>query len=152
MSDPDFNQLLGPFLLRFEPAGQPAFLAALERSAAGRYREWADRAPEHAEGLRACAAREEEIAGIAEGLFPPDAGTRSLIQELLPEAQRIYDGLFVDLSLAEQWRTQAIAERTGAAAWRALSAVPKDASIRDDLLRCADLEEESARYLDKLAA
>ena len=48
---PNFAELLGPFIERIPEANRPAFLAALERGAAQRYRDWAEAAPEHAEGL-----------------------------------------------------------------------------------------------------
>ena len=74
--------------------------------------------PQQAEALGACAAREEEIAGIAEQLFPPDDEARKRIHELLPEARGAYASVFEGRSLRDQWRIQAVAERTGAAAWR----------------------------------
>lgn len=148
---PDFNQLVGPFLLRVPEAARPTLLASLERVAAQRYRGWVEQAPAHAAGLRRCAEREEQIAEIALQLFPSDAGCREQIAGIVPEARSAYEAVFADLPLREQWRIQAIAERTGAAAWRALAAGRPDA-VRDALLRCAALEEESAVLLDTLVA
>jgi hypothetical protein len=148
---PDFNQLVGPFLQRVPEASRPTLLASLERVAAGRYRAWAEQVPARAAGLRRCAEREEQVAAIAERLFPSDAEGRERIARLVPEARSAYEAVFAELPLREQWRIQAIAERTGAAAWRALAAGRPDAT-RDALLRCAALEEESALHLDTLVA
>ena len=153
MSDaPNFAELLAPFLGKLDDATRPAFLAGLERGAAGRYRVWAEQSPGHAEGLSACADREDEIARIADGLFPVDDSDRKAIAGLLPDATRIYMELFDGLSLERQWRLQANAERQGAAAWRGIAAQVDDASTREALERCAGLEEESAAYLDSLVA
>jgi hypothetical protein len=149
---PSFAALLAPYLARFEEPMRPVFLAALERGAAARYRAWAEEAPGEAEGLRACADREEEIARTAEGLFPPDDATRKRIAEVFPEAARAYAEVFTDVALRDQWRIQASAEREGAAAWRALAAAQQDATVVEALERCATLEEESALHLDKLVA
>ena len=43
---PDFAVLLGPFIQKIPDASRPAFLAALERGAAQRYREWAEASPD----------------------------------------------------------------------------------------------------------
>ncbi|MGH0032289.1 MAG: hypothetical protein ACQGVC_21055 [Myxococcota bacterium] len=151
MSDtPNFAELLGPFIARFEEEARPAFLAALERGAADRYRAWAEASPEHAAGLLACAEREDEIARTAESLYPPDEGARSAIARVLPEARDAYYAVFADLPLREQWRIQASAERQGANAWRLLAADSDDPKARDELARCAALEEESALHLDGL--
>ena len=59
---PDFRLLLVPFIEKIPEPARPAFLAALERGAADRYRDWAKASPGNASGLLACADREEEIA------------------------------------------------------------------------------------------
>lgn len=149
---PDFNLLLGPVVQKLPVACQPAFLAALERGAAERYREWARAEPELAAPLLACAEREEEIAKRAEALFPVDEAGRSGIEAALPEARRSYQEVFEGHALPDQWRLQAAAERTGAEAWRAFAAQQDDDAVVQTLLACAGLEEESARQLDALVA
>ena len=67
---PDVGGLLAGFMAQVPEAARPRFLALLERGAAVRYRYWAEQLPAHAEGLRACAAREEEIAARAERVVP----------------------------------------------------------------------------------
>jgi hypothetical protein len=46
---PKFGELLAPHLSRIPDAARPGALARLERSAAERYRGWAEALPEHAE-------------------------------------------------------------------------------------------------------
>lgn len=147
---PDFNLLLGPLVQKLPAECQPVLLATLERAAAERYREWARAAPEHAETLLGCAAREEEIAKRAEALFPVDETGRSSVDAAVPEARRSFQQVFDGLSLPDQWRLQAAAERTGAEAWRAFAARQDDDAVVQTLLACAGLEEESARQLDGL--
>lgn len=149
---PDFALLLGPFVQKLPARSRPVFLATLERAAAGRYREWAQAAPEHAQALLACAAREEEIARRAEHLFPVDASAREEIEAAVPDARRSYEEVFAGRPLADQWRLQAAAERTGAGAWRAFAAEQDDEAVGQALLACAELEEESARQLEALVA
>ena len=151
MSDvPNFAELLGPFIGRIPEPSRPAFLAALERGAAQRYREWAEASPENREGLLACAEREDEIARRVDALFPADGEGASRIEEAIPEARDAYYEVFAGLSLVEQWRIQASAERQGANAWRLLASEQSDPSVQETLHGCAALEEESASHLDTL--
>jgi hypothetical protein len=147
---PDFAQLLGPFVAAIPEAGRPGFLAMLERAAAGRYRQWADELSPLADGLRDCAAREEEIAVRAERLFPQDDALRASIAAQAPGAQQAFASVFAGLSVREQMRLQAGAERQGGAAWRALAALQSDGAVRAELVTCAELEEASAAHLEGL--
>jgi hypothetical protein len=147
---PSFAELLAPFIQKIADGSRPAFLAALERGAAQRYREWAEDEPEHAAGLRACAEREEEIARRVDALFPADASGRTSIEHVIPEARDAYYRVFAGLPVREQWRIQASAEREGALAWRTLAAEQDEDHVRKTLLGCAALEEESAAHLDAL--
>ena len=149
---PDLAQLLGPFLVEIPEAGRAGFLAMLERAAAGRYRQWADAYPPLADGLLACAGREEEIAAKAEGLFPPDPAASDAIAAQAPGAQQAFAGVFAGFGTREQMQLQAGAERQGAAAWRGLAEQQTDEAARATLLECAALEEASADHLDALLA
>lgn len=147
---PNFAELLGPFIQRIPEASRPAFLAALERGAAQRYREWAEASPNQAPGLLACAEREDEIARRVDKLFPADAEGQTSIEGTVPDARIAYYEVFAGLPLHEQWRIQASAERQGANAWRLLASEQNDEAVRETLLGCAALEEESAAHLDGL--
>ena len=120
--------------------------------AAARYRQWAEALPERADGLQACAAREEEIANRVDALFPLEPDVRETLAQTLPGAVKIYSSLFDGLGIGDQLEIQAGAERQGAAAWRGLAAQSGDRGQRDALEGCARLEEESASYLEGLAA
>jgi hypothetical protein len=147
---PDFAKLLGPFVAAIPERSRPGFLCLLERAAANRYREWAEQCPpEQREGLLACAAREDEIANRVEKILPADASDRGALEAQLPEAGSKYMAIFTNLSLTDQFRLQASAERQGAAAWRGIAS-QLDASLRDELEGCAQLEEASASYLESL--
>lgn len=149
---PDFAQVLGPFVAAIPEAGRPGFLAQLERAAAGRYRHWAAEFEPLAAGLLECAAREEEIAKRAERLFPPDSGSREAIESQTPGAASAFAAVFAGLSVREQMRLQAGAERQGAAAWRAMASQQDDPAARSELEAFANLEEASAIHLDKVLA
>ena len=147
-SAPDFAALLGPFIGSVPDAGRPGFLALLERGAAARYREWAAVAPDDAEGLIACAAREEQIAERVERLFPVDAELEYALKQALPGAREAYYEVFTGLPLRDQLALQASAERQGAAAWRGMASGHPDAATREALESCAQLEEANATYLE----
>ena len=83
---PKFGELLAPHLSRIPDAARPGALARLERSAAERYRGWAEALPEHAEGLLSCAAREDEIADRIEAILPVPAEFEALVCEVIPLA------------------------------------------------------------------
>ena len=153
MSDieaPNFATLLAPFIVEVPEEGRPRFLALLERGAAARYRAWARELPEHAAILRACADREDEIADRVESLFPIAPELEKQIAEPLPRARDTYYDVFAGVPLLDQLAIQANAERQGAAAWRGMAASHEDAAVREELERCAQLEEESATALETL--
>lgn len=144
--------LVGPALAGLAPEQQPAIVALAERIAAGRYRAWAERvaADDARERLLACAAREEEIAARVEAEVPDAEAVQRKAQLDHPTLPEGYAALFSGLSLADQWRLQAQAERVGADTWRGLAEA--DAARREVYLACAELEEESAGVLDALVA
>ena len=153
MSDtPNFAQLLGPFIEPIPEAARPAFLARLERTAAERYRLWAGQAVALADGLLACAAREDEIADRVERLLGANAADREKIESSLEGARDTYYAVFAGKPLREQLRIQANAERQGANAWRLLAATLGDDTLSAELEVCAALEEQSAAHLEGLLA
>lgn len=150
---PDFASLLGPHIGGVPEAALPAFLARLERSAADRYRLWAEALPAHAEGLLECAAREDAIADRVDQVYP--ATTPELVAALddaFEPAKDAYYNVFADLTPVEQMTIQANAERQGAAAWRGMMEGESDASVCAALEECARTEETSADFLDALLA
>ena len=153
MSDlefPNLAVLLGPFIEQVPEAVRPRFLALLERGAAERYRGWAAELPEHAEALRACADREDEIAERVERLYPADTALREQVARPLPAARDAFFAVLAGLSTLDQMRIQANAERQGAAAWRSIASLPDEQARRDELEKCARLEETSATCLDAI--
>lgn len=147
---PRFGELLGPYIARVAPETMPRFLALLERGAAERYRTWAERLAEHRDGLLSCAAREDEIADRIEGAFALDDSLRPQLEAPLAEAVTVYYDVFAPLSVRDQLRVQANAERQGAQAWRNIAARHLDPAVIGQLNECSRLEEESADYLDDL--
>jgi len=147
---PNFGELLAPYIGQVPAAAVPNFLALLERGAAERYRQWAGQMPEHAEGLLACAAREDEIADTADGLFPIADELRQEISQPLPQARDVYYAVFADLELNDQLAIQADAELQGAAAWRGMISDDTAADLRAGLEHCAQLEETSSAFLRNL--
>jgi hypothetical protein len=150
---PDFASLLAPHIERVPEAALPAFLARLERSAADRYRMWAEACPEHAEGLLECAAREDDIADRVDRVYPAHAPEQvAAMDSAFAPAKETYYAVFAGLSPIEQMTIQANAERQGAAAWRGMIDVESDESVRAELEECARIEEASADFLDALLA
>ena len=149
---PSIGEALAPLLQRIPAPHQPLLIAAAERMAAARYRDWATRVmsdPARATQLLACAEREEEIAGRVESLFP-DASTiqRDLVASV-PEMPEINRSLFADRPLVVQFTIQANGERLGAATWRAFARHAPPAA-RETFLACAELEERSAEVLEAI--
>ena len=143
---PDFGELLAEHLDRMPPEAYPYMLSQLERTAAVRYRGWADDVPEHRDGLLACAAREDEIADRVEALFPPSDEHRQLVATSINAARDTYYEVFDGLTPWEQMTIQANAERQGAGAWQNLKAAyPQYAAQMDEL---SSIEVQSADYLD----
>jgi hypothetical protein len=149
---PDLGAVIGAVLQRVAPERQPLLVAIAERLAADRYRSWAGEPGYQtvASQLLACAAREEEIAGSVEALYPDAAAIqRDLLREH-PDLTEINRTLFAGRPLAQQFTIQARGERLGAALWRAIAKREARPEARQTLLRCAELEEESALVLEAI--
>lgn len=149
---PNFGALLAPVLTRVDGRHRPRFLALLERTAADRYRMWADALPQHCAELMGCAASEDDIADCIEGAFPIADADLDSLRHLVPEARSIYYAVFDSLPVLEQLRLQAAAELQGAHAWRSIAAGVSDPTVSAELARCSELEEiSSAMVLQVLA-
>ena len=145
---PKFGELLAPHLSRIPDAARPGALARLERSAAERYRGWAEALPEHAEGLLTCAAREDEIADRIEAILPVPAEFEALVCEVIPLAVATYYAVFEPNNVWDQMAIQANAERQGSLAWPAM--VPAFPEHTDELMALSTLELKSGDFLDAL--
>jgi hypothetical protein len=148
---PQFGALLRSHIASVPDAARPAFLSGLERSAAARYREWADAAPEHAEVLLDCAAREDEIAELVAALFPIGPDMQQAVDDALPAAVAVYYDVFAPYGVLDQLYLQSEAELQGAQAWVGIAGVD-DPATRDVLARCTALEQESAAAVKELLA
>jgi len=150
----NIGEVLAPILARLPRERQPLLIAAAERLAAERYREWATQVPraDVQTGLRACADREEEIARRIEGLYPSASTVQREILAANPDLLEVNRALFAGRTLDEQFRIQADGERLGAATWRSFAKHAETPAARDTLLACARLEEESAAFLESLLA
>ena len=146
---PNVAALLAPTLEATAPEARPLLIALAERMAAGRYRTWAEASTEHAVVLRECAAREEQIASIAEGLHADAAGIQAGLRTAHPELDTLNRTLFEGRPVHDQYTLQAQGERLGAATWRAL-ADASEADAREAYLACAELEERSAEVLEAI--
>jgi hypothetical protein len=149
---PQFGALLRSHIDSVPATARPAFLSGLERSAAARYRTWADAAPEHADALLGCAAREDEIADLVAELFPISADDQAAVDAALPAAVELYYEVFSPYDVIEQLYLQSEAELQGAQAWVQLAAAIDDPATRDVLARCTALEQESAHVVKHLLA
>lgn len=150
---PNIGKLLAPHMANVPPESVPAFLCALERIAAGRYRDWSQHCePAQRDRLLACAAREDEIADRVLELLPARAEDQAAIEAALPAAGDVYRSLLAALSLHDQWRFQADAERQGAAAWRGIAGGQDDEKLATALEAVARLEEQSADELTAILA
>ena len=147
---PDLGGQVRPLIQTLPVGVQPRIMATLERAAADRYRSWAEACPEpvQAEGLRACAAREEEVAARIEMAFPSLPDEQRHIGDVLPQIAEAYRSALAQRPVIAQYAIQAAAERRGAAFWRTLAASTTDASVREILSACAQLEERSAEFLE----
>ena len=151
---PDLGAQVRP-LVQALPAGiQPRLMARLERAAADRYESWAALcpAPAQAEGLRACALREQEVARRVEALFPSQPDEDGHLRDTLRRIAEEYRAALANRPVQEHYAIQAAAERRGAAFWRSLASSSTDVRIRETLGLCADLEERSAEFLEALLA
>ncbi len=147
---PNFAILLGPFIRELPRNAMPRFLALLERTAAERYRWWATDWPARAVALNDCADREDEIADRIERLFDISSEDAVQLTSSLPAARKVYADVFTALPIREQLRIQADAERQGAAAWRGIASQSEDETVREELERCALLEEATADQVESL--
>lgn len=143
---PNFAELLAEHLGGVPAEAYPYLLSQLERTAAERYRQWAEDVPSHRDGILQCAAREDEIADRVEAMFPPSAEHRALVSEIIPKAKATYYSAFEPYTPAEQMTIQANAERQGANAWQMLKAAYPDRA--DELDQLSQIELASAEYLD----
>lgn len=148
----DLGEALRPIVESLPEVLRPAFLAELEENAAARYRRWAEACAETraAAGLRSCALRESEIARTVRALYPVEADGRSRFSDALLAAADLGRRAFGDRPLTEQFAIQAAAERRGASFWRTLAQEADDPGEQRALLRCAELEETSATFLEDL--
>ena len=153
---PQFGALLRSNISSVPDAARPAFLSGLERSAAARYREWAEAVPDHAEVLLACAAREDEIADLVAELFPVEPDLQRAVDEALPAAVELYYDVFSPYDVLDQLYLQSEAELQGAQAWVGIAAGIGDddanAATRATLARCTELEQQSAAAVKELLA
>lgn len=145
---PNFGELLAEHLGAVPQEAYGYLLSQLDRTAADRYRGWAEEVPEHREGLLACAAREDEIADRAAAMFPPTDEHRELVASIIPKAKATYYSAFEPYTPIEQMYIQANAERQGANAWQNLKAAYPDKA--GELDRLSEIELGSADYLDEL--
>ena len=149
---PNFGALLAPVLNRVDGRHRPRFLALLERTAADRYRMWADALPEHRVALMGCAASEDDIADRIEAAFPIAGADLDGLRQLVPAARSIYYAAFDSLPVLEQLRLQAAAELQGAQAWRSIALGVSDPTVLAELARCSELEETGSAVLQRVLA
>jgi mannose-6-phosphate isomerase-like protein (cupin superfamily) len=149
---PDVAAILGAVLQRVPVRQRPLLIALAERMAAERYRGWAEQVAggDRQSGLVACADREEEIARRVEALYSDAASVQREILSGNPDLEAINRSVFAARPLHEQFAIQAVAERLGAATWRSFAQEAESDEVRQTLLGCAHLEEESAAYLESL--
>ena len=145
---PNFGELLAEHLSGVPQEAFPYLLSQLERTAAERYRGWADEVPDHRDGIMDCSAREDEIADRVEAMFPPTDEHRELVAGIIPKAKETYYKAFEGFTPVEQMYIQSKAERQGAGAWQILKDVYPDRS--EELDEVSAIEIASADYLDVL--
>jgi rubrerythrin len=145
-------EVLGPLIGAAPREDQPLLAALAERVAARRYRKWAEAVDdsEASRALRACAAREEDIATRVEATNPHADQLQRSFAAKHPDLEGLYWSLFEGASLLEQFAIQAQAERTGATTWRAFARQASDPAVATAFESCASLEEQSAAVLDDL--
>lgn len=141
---PQFGALLRDHIQSVPAESQPAFLAGLERSAADRYRQWAERLPDHADALLGCAEREDRIADIVTALFPIADDARAEVDAALPAAIELYYDVFAPYSPRDQLYLQSEAEIQGSQAWVRISGAISDEATLAALRECTDLELQSS--------
>ena len=150
---PDIVLTIAPVLEATDPSDHPLLIAIAERWAAERYREWADAVGDISQttALLACAEREEEIAERVEALFTDSAEVQERLIAANPLLKGALAGAYTWRPIDEQWRTQAEAERIGAATWRSFARKAKadeDEQAAEVFELCARMEETSAAVLE----
>jgi hypothetical protein len=143
---PNFGEVLAEHLGKIPPAALPYALAQLERTAADRYRVWAEEVPEHSAGILECANREDEIADRVEDMFPVTQEDKVIVDGIIPAAKDTYYEVFMGYTAIEQMTIQANAERQGAGAWQSLK--PAYPELEEKLDELSNIELLSADYLD----
>ena len=131
----------------------PMLLAILERIAASKYRGWAQESADavEREGLLACAAREDEIAGFIESLEADAQALSAALCERFPDLQERYDAVMSGLERSEQLRVQAEGELGGADYMRQFAAATQGAvAARFESLACC--EEANSKFLSALVS
>ncbi len=149
---PSIGDVFASVLQRVDAQRRPLLIAIAERLAAERYRGWAkekEMAP-HAAELRACADREDEIAGRVEALTPDAAAIQRELLAKNPDLADVNRSVFAGRPLRVQFRIQAQGERLGAATWRSFAKHEQNRAASDTYLACAELEEASALVLESL--
>lgn len=147
---PQFGQLLSSHIASVPDIARPAFLAGLERSAAARYRRWAEELPRHADVLLECSRREDEIADLVSSLFPIDPAVQAEVDAALPAAVQLYYEVFAPHPPLHQLYLQSEAELQGAMAWvHMVERLPDGdseqlAHVRETLAHCTELERASS--------
>jgi len=147
---PSIGELLLPLLKRVSVEHKPLFIAIAERAAAERYRGWASKVgvANLKSPLLACANREDEIATLIESMYP-DA--QAIQHEILSKIPELTDtSFFSQYSMTDQFVIQAQGERLGAETWRSFAKQTNDSQARAIFLKCAMLEEESAKFLESI--
>jgi len=149
---PNIGEVFARILQRVVEKDRPLLIAIAERLAAERYRGWANETAqaEQAAQLRACADREEEIAGRVEALIPDAAAIQREILAKHPDLADVNRSVFAGRPRSDQFRMQAQGERLGAATWRSFAKQAESRAARETFLACAELEETSALVLESL--
>lgn len=149
---PNVAVVLATVLQKVRQEEQPLLIALAERLAAERYRGWASEPTmtAHAAELRACAAREEDIATRIEGMHAEAAAVQQRLRTQYPELFEVNASLFAGRPLRDQFTIQAQGERLGAATWRSLARGESKEERAQILETCAQLEEASAAVLEAL--
>lgn len=147
---PQFGALLRDHISSVPDEARPAFLSGLERSAAERYRQWAEQLPEHADALHGCARREDEIAELVAELFPLSPELQQQVDDALPAAVELYYDIFAPYPPLHQLYLQSEAELQGAMAWVNMAQVITDTATCEILERCTALERESSAVVKEL--
>ena len=147
---PQFGALLREHIGSVPDEARPAFLSGLERSAAARYRQWAEVLPQYADDLLACADSEDEIARLIAEQFPVSDKLQAQVDAALPAAVQLYYDVFAPHPPMHQLYLQSEAELQGAMAWVHMAEVVDDPDTLEVLQRCTELERQSSVVVKRL--